>query len=87
LDSEKQAPGSKSFRHCSGESDHRAFECPDREEGRRKGAKKNFKTRFEVTSESKSTRDKEKTKRQKTRWNKYVRHDDRGTDEDSDEMV
>jgi hypothetical protein len=85
LDSRKQVPGSKSFTgcHCCGDSDHRAFECPDREEGRGKGAQK--KTRFEVTSESKSTRDKEKTKRQKTGWNKFVRHDDRGTVEDSDD--
>jgi hypothetical protein len=84
-DSGKQVPGSNSFTgcHCCGESDHRAFECPQRDEGRGKGAKK--KTRFEATSETKSTRDKEKTKRQKTGWNKFVRHDDRGTDEDSDD--
>jgi hypothetical protein len=42
LNSGKQVHRSKSFTgcHCCGESDHRAFECPDREKGRGKGAKK-----------------------------------------------
>ncbi len=73
-------PGGLRVALHGGASDHREFECPER-----KGKVVKKKVRVDGTSESKSTRTNEKSKRQKTGWNKFVKQDDRGSDEDSDD--
>jgi hypothetical protein len=73
----KQAPGNKEYTgcHCCGEKDHRSSDCPDRADKKRKVKVE------QPTAESKSN------KKPKKSWNRFVRYEERGSDEDSEEEV
>ena len=75
-----QTPGSKSYSgcHCCGEFDHKVEDSPEKAAVRQK---KNRSQRQTEDSEDKS-KDPE-NKRRRVSWNKYVRRDQRGSDEES----